>query len=254
MLVSSLSMAAEDEEACHRAAQHEDGRVDPGAHEKREHGRRDGDPRPGRQGAPGQADGTGKEQADSDRREPALDRLPPTPPFEPSPETARREREQARRAEERADDGEGADHAGNPLPDRRDHHHVGPGGHLAEAVEMDELGGGEPVVHVDGQVLELRKCRQAPANGQERQVREDPDEGRDLGHRSAGGNGTARGLCHQTARAPTTTSTTRTGRWSRFTPMTASATKPRSSIRVRTLRPSCTATAMTSPTAAAATP
>src|ERR1700675_1225614 len=120
MLVSPLSAAAEDEQAYHRAAQHEEGRVDPGADEQREHGRGDADARPGRQGALGQADGTGEEEPDGDWREAAPNRLSPAPPFEPLPEAARPERDQARRAEERDDDGEGAHHAGHPLTDRRD--------------------------------------------------------------------------------------------------------------------------------------
>src|SRR6267142_1769338 len=230
MLVSPLTAAAENEQAHHRPAHDEDGRIDPGADEQREHGRGDDHADPTRQCPLGQANGAGEEEPHGDGSEAALYRVSPAPPFEPPPEPARAERDQARRPEEGDDDDESPHRPRNPLTDRRHHHHIGTGGDLAQAVEVNELSFGEPVIHVDGESLELRKRRQAAADGQEGQVGEDPDERRELAHRPGGTGASVRGLYHQMATPPTVTSTTRIGRWSRFTPMTASATKARSSI------------------------
>src|SRR6266481_1568380 len=254
MLVSPLSAAAENEQARHRAAEDEEGRIDSGAEEKREYDDGDDHADPAREGALGQADGSGGKEPDGDGSQPALNRASPAPPFEPEPEAARPEGEQARRTEERDDHDDGADHSRHLLADRRHHHHVRPGGHLAEAVEMDELLEGEPVIRLDGERLELRESGQPTANRQKRQIGEYPDEGGELAHRLESAGASVRGRCHQIASAPSPASTTSTEIWNTFTPTTARATKTRSSIRVRTLRPIWTETAATRPTAAAATP
>src|SRR6266542_2289424 len=254
MLVSPLSAAAENEQARHRAAEDEEGRIDSGAEEKREDGHGHDHADPAREGALGQADGPGGKKPDGDGRQPPLYRASPAPPFEPEPEATRAEGEQARGTEERDDHHDGAHHSRHPLADRRHHHHVRPGGDLAEAVEMDELLEGEPVIPLDGERLELRERGQPPADRQERQIGEDPEEGEELAHRGESAGASVRGRCHQVASAPSSASTASTERWNAVTPITARATKTRSSIRVRTLRPICTETAATRPTAAAATP
>src|SRR6266498_948068 len=108
MLVSPLSAAAENEQAYHRAAEDEEGRIDSGAEEKREYDHGDDHPDPAREGALGQADGSGGKEPDGDGSQPALYRASPPPPFEPEPEAARPEGEQARRTEECDDHDNGA--------------------------------------------------------------------------------------------------------------------------------------------------
>src|SRR6266496_386557 len=83
MLVSPLSTAAENEQAHHRAAEDEEGRIDSGAEEKREYDHGDDHPDPAREGALGQADGSGGKEPDGDGSQPALYRASPAPPFEP---------------------------------------------------------------------------------------------------------------------------------------------------------------------------
>src|SRR4029434_7048933 len=108
MLVSPLSAAAENEQARHRAAEDEEGRVDPRAEEKAEHHHGDDHPDPTREGALGQADGARHEQPEGHGSEAALYGGSPAPAFEPEPEPARPQREQSRGAGEREDDEKGA--------------------------------------------------------------------------------------------------------------------------------------------------
>ena len=61
----------------------------------------------------------------------------------------------------------------------------GTGCGLAEAVEVDERVQAQPVVHVDGEMLELGEGRHAAADREQRQVGEDPDQRRQLAHGEA---------------------------------------------------------------------
>ena len=76
-----------------------------------------------------------------------------------------------------------------PQSDGDNHHHVGTGSHLPDAIQVDQVREVEPVMHVDGQDLHLREGRHAPADSQDREIREDSNQSRDLVH------GVALGFC-----------------------------------------------------------
>src|SRR5258705_181156 len=207
MLVSPLSAAAENEQAHPRAAEDEEGWIDPRAEEEGEHHHGDDHPDPVEYCALGQADRSRHEQSDGHRSEAALYRGAPAPAFEPEPEPARPQREISRGAEERDDDEEGARHARHPLAHRGHHHHVGPGGDLPKAVEVNELRERQPVKPLHGEALHLWKRGQSSTHREERQIGEDADEGGELAHRPGTTGASVRGRYHQMASAPSPAST-----------------------------------------------
>ena len=88
--------------------------------------------------------------------------------------TGVRQQKQAQRSGQRNRAGNHrAKEASRPLPNGNDHHHVGTGPHLPNAIEMDELREGQPLVHIHRQNRHFREGRHARADCQQRQIRED---------------------------------------------------------------------------------
>ena len=101
---------------------------------------------------------------------------------------------------------------GDAFADGRNHHHVRAGRYLADAVDMDQLRIGEPMMDVGDQSLHLRERRHTAADGEQREIRKDAGYCRDLIHEWSSLE-CAPGLCGRKAKidtAPTERSTTGT--------------------------------------------
>src|SRR6185312_7828927 len=163
-------------------------------------------------------------------------------------------REDGGRSEEGNQHGGGSKKSTCPLSDGNDHHHIGTRGHLAHAVQVDQLLKGEPLMNVDGQHLHLGKRGHAATDGEQGEVGEHADKRRNLVHRTTLSFCSLRGRWKRIARMPTPISVRGTTRCNRFTAITVSAMKTKSNFPSSDFLLSPTTVDRIRPTAAAATP
>src|SRR5215475_6475818 len=253
---SRLRRSAKRQQTDERAGKHEQRGVNPGADDDRKDAQRDQRRDPAADRAFRERETAGDEQADGNRREPALERDDPGTSAEACPEAPHDQREHRRRTEEREEHDDRSGKAGRKRSDRHDHHHVGARRGLADAEHVVELVRRQPAVNADGQRAHFGIRGHAAANREQREVSEHARERRYLIHRPADYRffASPRKPYHATASPPTTNSARGTDMCSRLTHTTVSARNTRSAAPDSERRPRLSVVAKMRPTAAGATP
>jgi hypothetical protein len=162
--------------------------------------------------------------------------------LEAIPQFAGREGEDAGRQEEREQRDQRAGVPATRSPMICTISMFGPGATWPEAVDVDELRVGEPVVLADDRLLHLGQHRRAAADGEQRQQRERAGELRQRAHPSPRAASALAsdfvGRYHHTASGPRVKSVTGSDTWKTLTAAVVSATNSRSTHPPSSLRPS----------------